>query len=303
MLHGKWKTYRSTGFGIVVTSLDGDLLAFGRGQPPQWCKTAAAAEAWALCSVVVQAPFVPKCRTDCSSLIATAAAGISKATEPRKLLAQIWVLIGSALDGDLQQLADGSTLVWVPAHTSPAAIGEAKKSDGGRLTHVEWRANRLADGLAKQAAATNQPLPAVLRLLVSAFAVVRHFAKLLGRVTHEANHFELVVHEEDGSSRTTTVRDSADKPKAQPKARPDKPAPLPPPPPAKQPRTVAPWEPPTGTRSSRSTAAAAHHRRAAEREEQQLQRRVAEVGAGLRAASSRTAGERLEALKERVRGK
>ena len=59
----------------------------------------------------------------------TAAAGIHKATEPRRLLARIWVLIGVALDGDIQQLGNNSALVWVPAHTSPSAVGEVKRSD------------------------------------------------------------------------------------------------------------------------------------------------------------------------------
>ena len=48
MLFGTWKPLRTVGFGIVVTTVDGELLAHGCGVPPQWCATAAAAEAWAL---------------------------------------------------------------------------------------------------------------------------------------------------------------------------------------------------------------------------------------------------------------
>ena len=180
MLNGRWKPYRSTGFGLVVTAADGQLLAYGRGQPLHSCKTAAAAEAWALRSVVAQAPFVPNIRTDCLSLITIAAAGIHKATGPRRLLARLWVLIGMALDGDIKQLGNKTTSVWVPAHTSPSSIGEAKRS---ALTHIDWRANRLTDGLAKQAAAMVQPPPAVLRLLASASAAIKHVAKSLARVT------------------------------------------------------------------------------------------------------------------------
>ena len=45
MLNGKWRPYRSTGFGIAVVTLEGDLIGNGEGTPPSWCSTAAAAEA------------------------------------------------------------------------------------------------------------------------------------------------------------------------------------------------------------------------------------------------------------------
>ena len=299
MLDGKWKPYRSTGFGIVVTSPDGDLLAYGRGQPPHWCKTAAAAEAWALCKVLHSTAFLPGCRTDCLSLIATAAGGVSRATDSRKVLAQIWVMVCNALDGELHRLADNSALVWIPAHTSPAAIGEAKRSDGARLSHIDWRANRLADGLAKQAAASTQAPAAVIRLLVSAFAAVRHAAKLLGRVTHLANHYTVEVVADDGTVTTKTVRDSADKPKVQQPPRVVGPKPLPVPSPERPARVVAPWKPPCH-RGNSSGAALAHQKRVREEEEQHLQRRIAEVGALQQASSSNSATERLAALRARV---
>ena len=44
-------------------------------------------------------------------------------------------------------------VVWMPAHTAAGAIGSACDSKGRRVTALMWRANRLADGLAKQAAA------------------------------------------------------------------------------------------------------------------------------------------------------
>ena len=80
----------------------------------------------------------------------------------------------------------------MPAHSSPAAVGEAKLSNGSRLTHIDWRANRLADALAKRAASDGAPPTAVLRLLKSAQAAVEFSAKLLGRITFAANHH--VVH-------------------------------------------------------------------------------------------------------------
>ena len=39
----------------------------------------------------------------------------------------------------------------MPAHTSMHSIGVALRSDGIAVTAVDWRANRLADALAKAA--------------------------------------------------------------------------------------------------------------------------------------------------------
>ena len=281
MLHGRWRPYRATGFGIVVTTGNGHLVAYGQGQPPHWCKTAASAEAWALCNVVSQAPFLPSMRTDCLSLITTAAAGIAKATEPRKVLARIWALIGMALDGDIQKLSDSSTLIWVPAHMSPSSIGEAKRSDGARLTHIDWRANRLADGLAKQAAAWSQPPTAALRLLASALAAVKHAAMLLAGVTHAANNHVVVSVDEEGNSTSKKVRDSVDKPKVRRVAITVALPSLPAPPPPAVVRVVRPWTPPAPACGRRPSAAAAHMRRAEAFNDELLHRRVSELGAQL----------------------
>lgn len=188
---------------------------------------------------MTQAPFVPSIRIDCPSLIIIAATGIHKVTEPKKLLARIWVLISIARDGDIQQLGDSSTLVWVPAHTSPSSIGEVKRPDGARLTHVDWRANRLVDGLAKQAAAMSQPPPAVLCMLTSAFEAVRHAAKSLASVTHAASNHTVTVIAEDGIVTSKVVRDSVDKARAKQKPTAVGLIPLHPPPPQKLERQVA----------------------------------------------------------------
>ena len=44
----KWEEIATFGFGIVVTSAYGDLVAWGFGIPPKWITSAADAEAWAL---------------------------------------------------------------------------------------------------------------------------------------------------------------------------------------------------------------------------------------------------------------
>ena len=87
---GQTNPFRCTGFGIVVTSAQGELLAYGLGWPPSWCDTAAAAEAWALQFVVCSCPFLPDIRTDCQALISTAASGTKEATHHGRPLARIW---------------------------------------------------------------------------------------------------------------------------------------------------------------------------------------------------------------------
>ena len=44
----RWRSVATTGFGIVVVNGYGELIGYGRGAPPDWIRTAAAAEAWAL---------------------------------------------------------------------------------------------------------------------------------------------------------------------------------------------------------------------------------------------------------------
>ena len=295
LLNGTWKAYRSTGFGVVVTSIDGNLLGYGRGVPPHWCKTAASAEAWALCTILTITPFPPQMRTDCLALLTTAQAGHASATDPRRQLARIWCMISDALDGNLQCLGQDGMLVWMPAHQSIATVGEAKLSDGGRLTQLDWRANRLVDALAKAAAAGNQPPPAVAKILHSAKCAVKHSASLLGRVTHEANHHPTVVVGPDGQATTRICRDSVDRPRIV-QDRAARKIPQPAKPPRPEPKAVKPWQPPLSRRRQPSRAAASRLADAA-----QVHRRVQEIGQTLHApASGLSASERLLALRHRV---
>ena len=71
LLDGQWADYVAVGFAIVVVSRTRDLLAYGYGCPPQWCRTAAAAEAWALYTAVATCPLPPQMRTDCQALLTT----------------------------------------------------------------------------------------------------------------------------------------------------------------------------------------------------------------------------------------
>ena len=165
MLLGSWAELRCIGFGVVVVASNGDLLAYGHGVPPAWCSTAAAAEAWALKEVLLWSPAPPRMRTDCHALLDTLANGAEAATAPGKPLARIWYGVRSALDGEFETLVQSGKLVWMPAHCIPAAVKQVALSDGSRLTMVDWRANRLADGLAKLAARQRITVPKAEALL------------------------------------------------------------------------------------------------------------------------------------------
>jgi hypothetical protein len=134
--------------------------------------------------------------------------GLASATTATRPLARLWNRIGTLLDGDISRLATDNLLVWMPAHQTTAAIGNRTLSTGKKLSVVDWRANRLVDALAKQAAMQRQAPFAVLRLLASARAAVRHAACLLGRVTHAANNCKLEVTLPDGSREHRTFRDA-----------------------------------------------------------------------------------------------
>ena len=257
--------------------------------------------------LVRQSAFVAGMRTDCLSLIATAAAGVAKATDPRRVLAKIWVLIANALDGDLHVLADHRTLVWIPAHTNPTSIGEVSRSDGRRFSHVDWRANRLADALAKQAAAKGQPPSSVIRLLTSAMHASRHAAKLLGQVTFAANNHQVQAITGDGLGTSRTIRDSVDAPRrtrapvqvpAATVAAADASASS-----STQPCQVQPChatkESQVASRRRPSHASVAHAAESAA-----VKARVAEIGASLRTPVDRASGaDRLQALREHVRSR
>ena len=298
LLNGSWKPFRSTGFGIVVTSTDGDLLGYGNGVPPHWCMTAASTEAWALRTVLEVTPFPPQMRTDCLSLLTTARAGEAKATDPRKRLARIWCQILETLGTNLEQLSQGDTLVWMPAHQSMASVGEAKLSNGLRLTRIDWRANRLVDALAKRAATEHQPAPAIVSILGWAQPAVRHSAKMLGRVTHAANHHEVSELGPNGEAVKRTMRDSVDAPRQVRHRRNSPQLPAVPKTSAPEPKPVRPWRPPVraATRRRSSLAPAARAADAAN-----LQRRVQEIGDALQAPTARVAAsDRMQALRARV---
>ena len=118
-------------------------MAYGMGWPPSWPETAAAAEAWALQFVTCSCPFMPTVRTDCQTLLTTAALGAGNATHHTRPLARVWSRIAHAVGDDLAEAVSSGRLVWMPAHKSHTAIGETKMGDGTRVSAADWRANRM----------------------------------------------------------------------------------------------------------------------------------------------------------------
>ena len=298
MLHGRWRALRVTGMAVVVATPDGQLLGYGVGQPPAWIGTAAAAEAWALSVLLRICPSPPPLRTDCLALVHTARGGLEAAVHHSKPLARTWGIIGQALDGDIRQLADQETLVWFPAHLSWRAVGEVRGSNGARMTPTDWRANRLADRLAKAVAREAQASKQTVELFRSSDAAATHAAALLGVVTRASNAHETQVTTEDGGTRVELRRDSTPKPEevadaqrvAKQAARDGAATAVPARPPARR-VAAAPWRPPS----------AQQVRRAGERA--LTWRRVQEVGGILRASSAPPASERMAALAARVRAR
>ena len=216
-------------------------------------------------------------------------------------LARIWSTIAHAVDDDLCSITNTGKLVWIPAHKSHTAIGNAVIGNGDTLITIDWRANRLVDALAKTAAAHFQAPRNISTLLCSADAAAAHAACLLGVVTHAANNHATTQVVEGGGTINVTLRDSSSRPATTRIAgdadttttsRGPPAAPNPPP----KPRPVAPWVPPTPKVMANRICRATSH--------DALVRRIEDIGARLIPNRDRlTAAERLSALAARVRAR
>ena len=99
-------------------------------------------------------------------------------------------------------------LRWIPAHRSLAQAGTLCASDGEFVTECEWRANRLADAIARTCAlrlVVPRPVAAKLR---GAADVLRTEAGTLGVVTKAANRHKVTVITDGGHPTTVIKRDS-----------------------------------------------------------------------------------------------
>ena len=309
MLDGEWRDFRAVGFAIVIVSCSQELLAYGNGCTPAWCGTAAAAEAWALFVALSLCPSPPTVKTDCLALLHTAEGGLARATDASRPLARIWAAIGNVMDGDIYALVADRHLTWMPAHQSLATVGSRTLSDGVQVSVVDWRANRLADALAKQAAVQRKAPMAITRLLNSGRAATRHAAALLGWVTHSANNCIITCTLPDGTMVQRSCRDAQQPQFPKRRSRPavDKTPQLPPP---SAPLPEQPAEATctllmgAGVSSRRSESARQHTADVRAEQEWHKRRRIAEIAAASRPAVGKVSGaERLEQLQRRVRAR
>ena len=208
MLSPRWRGLSTLGFAIAAVGSNGDLLAWGWGTPPEWCDSASAAEAWALCVVLQVSLVPPKVVTDCLGLVHTAGKGTRAACTSKMHLARVWGHIANQLEGSIEKLVGDKMLVWMPAHQTASCVGNRTKSDGTLITSLEWRANRLVDGLAKLAASDGATPASTATLLGSAEALVRHSAAVLGAATHNANNYQEEYVSDGGTTRHRTRRDA-----------------------------------------------------------------------------------------------
>ena len=305
---------RSVGFGVVVHSRSEGLVGYGGGVPPWWCRTAAAAEAWALYVALSLSVAVPVVKTDCLALLHNAQSGAVAATSPTKMLARIWNLISGILDGDFSGLADHRRLVWLPAHQGFGAIHSRVLSDGKLYSVIDWRANRLVDAIAK-AFANDHAVPCLVSALtLSARCAVRHSVALLGCVTHAANNHIVQETSDDGSTIRKRKRDVTEHvtKRARKERCPLLPSdgPVQTQPACKMPcpdHLAGPFVLPGDVRPARSHTVAMrqHSMRAAELDRQRLRERVSAIGSACSANASPagSAAARMMALAEGVRAK
>jgi hypothetical protein len=211
LVNGTAPELATTGFAIVVTDKESNLLAWGHGTPPHWITDAAGAEAWALALALKICPTAPAIVTDCKGLLTEAAAATTNC-KGKKKLARTWKHIREACDGNTAQLTTSRRLDWMPAHSSSSSIGAVEKASGKRVTAIDWRANNLADHLARQAAEVNAPPRKTIRLVKDAVEMVKCAAAKLGLVTWAANNCSVLEVQPDGSTRNVVKRDACDPP-------------------------------------------------------------------------------------------
>ena len=155
----------------------------------------------------------------------------------------------------------------MPAHASASDAVSRAKSDGKLLSTAEWRANDLADRLAKKGAASTPLCEASDAVIKAAGNALLRSAARLGVVTLEANCHRTEFLNKDGEVEIRFSRDSTPMPAAlakEKRAKADSKMSAGPPasaPPKPAPATVAPLAAPTRTQqrqqARRSYAAAA----------------------------------------------
>ena len=195
-----------TGFSIVAVQYDG---TYGNGHPPNWILDASGAEAWALYVAIRMCSFFPRVVTDCYNLLTFYEAGLALAAASHRPLARLWNMISPMCDGYASSQVLKILLIWMPAHKSVSAIGQLYRSDGLSVSAIDWRANRLADSLARLAASRYGVPDLAYDLFRGAQQAAEYCAALLGTVTFAANNHRVEVIKPSGDLGFATRRDSA----------------------------------------------------------------------------------------------
>ena len=177
-------------------------------------KTASAAEAWALMLSLRENPNPVPARilTDCLGLVIAAKAGPHEATKGKKADARIWKIIDNLTKDSFRQLT--ANLIWMPAHTTAGEAALRVKSNGKELTSAEWRANDVADKLAKRGAMVSQLREAADKEIKVAGNALKQVAARVGAVTLAANCHRTDYTKEDGQPAFRIDRDSSSMPLA-----------------------------------------------------------------------------------------
>ena len=207
----KLGSYTTAGCAMVVVSADGALLHAASVTLPSSVRTAPEAE---LCAIEIVAsinPALPATVTDCKSIWTAARTSAARITAARSPLAGRWRRILRYADGDLTAVA--SALTWAPAHKSLSAARSSARSDGRLMSLTDWRANKLADLLAKHGASAAAPPSDAVRNLRRAEVAVKEACAQLGAVTWAANHHRVTVVRPDGTISATITRDAHTPPK------------------------------------------------------------------------------------------
>jgi len=208
LLDGPSRLFGRTGFAVVAVDRQGELRGYGHGVPPCWVRTAAAAEAWALYVVLRACPTFPRIITDCLGLVDTLGRGPERAVGAARPLARLWNMIFLTLDWQVPAKEQLDQFIWMPAHGGIGTIGSALKSDGTPVSPTDWRANRLADILAKAAAGIDRTPIETQRVMRLALQATEYAAATLGMVTHASNNARMSKLRPDGTYHLAVCRDA-----------------------------------------------------------------------------------------------
>ena len=106
-------------------------------------------------------------------------------------------------------MLNDNKLRWIPAYLTESAV-QRTLSSGHVFTITDWRANRLADALAKSVSYASAISEDSSDFLAAANLATKHACALLGTVTYAANHKEFKAWRANGTPYTKLVRDTCE---------------------------------------------------------------------------------------------